>query len=162
MARTVHDVIRHHTVLDLGPLPAPRLPPTATVHQAVQMLVRGRRGAVVVVEGSRPVGIFTERDLLYRLSREVLSSAEDRRRLPLRDVMTSPPVTVERRTSLSEAIDAMFDHRYRHLVVVDGSGDLRGLLTTGDVVQFLTDQFPEQTVNLPPRLHQHYARPEGG
>jgi len=55
----------------------------------------------------------------------------------------------------------MVSHHHRHLVVVDRDGDLKGLLTTNDIVQFLTDQFPEETINLPPRLHQKYETPEG-
>ena len=60
-------VLQQSALLDLGPLPAPRLTPVATVQQALQFLVRGRRGAIVVVEGLRPVGIFTERDVVYRI-----------------------------------------------------------------------------------------------
>ena len=55
----------------------------------------------------------------------------------------------------------MVERKYRHLVVIDRAGQLRGLLTTSDIIQFLTDQFPEDTVNLPPRLHQQYRSPEG-
>ncbi len=55
----------------------------------------------------------------------------------------------------------MVEHGYRHLVVVDRDGELKGLLTSNDLVQYLTDQFPEETVNLPPRLRQQYLSPEG-
>ena len=46
-------------------------------------------------------------------------------------------------------------------MVVDRHGDLRGLLCTTDLVQFIIDQFPEEIVNLPPRLRQQYQSPEG-
>ena len=78
----VRDLIRQSRVLDLGPLPAPRLEPSVTVHQALPFLVRGRRGAIVIVEGTRPVGIFTERDVLYRLPGGMFTSPEERCRLP--------------------------------------------------------------------------------
>ena len=158
---SLRDLIRENKVLDLGPLPAPRLAPNATVHQALQFLVRGRRGAIVVVTGSRPVGIFTERDVLYRLPGGLFTSREHRNRVPLGEVMSQPPVTVRRSDPVAEAIELMVKEQYRHLVVVDRRGDLRGLLTTNDIVQFLTDQFPEETVNLPPRLRQQYRSPEG-
>ncbi len=158
---TVGDLIRQNTVLDLGPLPAPRLTPNATVHQGLQFLMRGRRGAIVIVEELVPVGIFTERDVVYRLSSDILTSRETRRRMPLSEVMSKPPVTIRRRATLQEALETMAARQYRHLVVVDAAGDLKGLLTTKDIVQFLTDQFPEDTVNLPPRLHQQYHTPEG-
>ena len=44
---------------------------------------------------------------------------------------------------------------------MDREGDLKGLLTSNDLIQYLTDQFPEETVNLPPRLRQRYRSPEG-
>jgi CBS domain-containing protein len=122
------------------------------------MLVRGRRGGVVVVEGARPVGIYTERDVLQ--ARGVAGPRERTGRTPLGSVMTRPVVTVRRDATLREAIESMVGGR-RHLVVVDSRGELRGLLTTSDIVQFLTDQFPEDAVNLPPRLRQRFERPEG-
>lgn len=159
--KAIRDLIRQTRVLDLGPLPAPRLAPNATVHQALQFLVRGRRGAIVVIEGTSPVGIFTERDVLYRIPDGLFTSREQRRQTPLREVMSQPPFTVSRQATLLEAIEMMARRECRHLVVVDGNGGLRGLLTSNDLVQFLTDQFPEHTVNLPPKLRQQYRRPEG-
>ncbi len=157
----VRDLIRQSRVLDLGPLPAPRLEPSVTVHQALPFLVRGQRGAIIIVEDMRPVGIFTERDVLYRLPGGMFASAEERRHTPVRAVMSQPPVTVLRQATLAEAIETMDRLKHRHLVVIDGRGNLRGLLTTNDLVQFLTDQFPEDTVNLPPRLRQQYTSSEG-
>ena len=157
----LRDLIRDNLVLDLGPLPAPRLAPNATVHQALQFLLRGRRGAVVAVEGTRPVGIFTERDVLFRVPEGLFASRERIRRAPVDEVMSRPPVTVRRQATLFDAIQAMVRHECRHLVVIDRTGDLRGLLTSSDIVQYLTDQFPEETLNLPPRLHQQYHSPEG-
>lgn len=159
----VADILRTHRVADLGPLPAPRLPGRTTIQQALAFLVRGRRGAIVAVEPGtlRPVGIFTERDVLTRLCADVLSDRAVRARKPLTDVMSSPCISIRRRASLHEAIDTMASRGFRHLVVVDRHGELQGLLTTGDVVQYLTDRFPEETVNLPPRLHQRFPSAEG-
>ena len=107
------------------------------------------------------MGIFTERDVLYRLRGGLLKSKERRKGTALREVMSSPAVTVHRQASLLEAIETMDELAHRHLVVVDRDGNLRGLLTSNDLIHYLTDQFPEDTVNLPPRLHQEYGRPEG-
>jgi CBS domain-containing protein len=158
---TVRDLIRRNRVLDLGLLPAPRISPRATVHQALQFLMRGRRGAIVAVDGAKPVGIFTERDVVYKLSSGLFKSRAERRKTPLSEVMSRPPVTVQRQAPLVEAVEMMVGRQYRHLVVVDRNDELKGLLTTGDIVQFLTDQFPEETVNLPPHLRQQYRQPEG-
>ena len=160
--KLIHDLIRESRVLDLGPLPAPRLAPGAAVQQVLQILARGRRGAVVAVDEELvPVGIFTERDVIYRLRGGPKARTEERRKTALRDVMSEPPVTIRRQATLLEAIETMDRLAHRHLVVVDRDGRLRGLLTTNDLIQFLTDQFPEDTVNLPPRLHQRYDSAEG-
>jgi len=150
---SLKDLIAENRVLDLGPLPAPRLAPNATMRQALQFLVRGRRGAIVVVDGLRPLGIFTERDVLLR---EVARDTT-----PVSEMMSRPPITIRRSASLRDAVAAMVEKGCRHLVVVDREGDLKGLLTSNDLIQYLTDQFPEETVNLPPRLHQRYRTPEG-
>jgi CBS domain-containing protein len=157
----LRELIRDSLVMDLGPLPAPRLAPRATVYQALQFLLRGRRGAVVAVEGARPVGIFTERDVLIRLPEGLFALRDRLRTAPLDEVMSKPPLTVKRQETLLEAIRSMARNGCRHLVVVDREGALRGLLTSSDIVQHLTDQFPEETLNLPPHLDQQYRSPEG-
>ena len=158
---TLAELLAEARVLDLGPLPAPRLAPSAALQQVLPFLARGRRGAVVAVDGNRPVGIFTERDVVRRLADGSLGSGEERSRIALREVMSGPPITARRQATLADATRRMVEHGVRHLVIVDRQGDLRGLLITNDLVQFLTDRFPEQTLNLPPRLHQQYRSREG-
>jgi len=157
----LHDLIRQNRVLELGPLPAPRLAPTATIHEALQFLVRGRRGAIVLVQKMRPVGIVTERDIIYRLSGELLTSRRERARMPVSRIMSRPPLVVQQQDGLLDALQVMSEKKCRHLVVIDRAGELKGMLTTADIIQFVADQFPEQTVNLPPRLRQHYDRRGG-
>ena len=158
---TVEELFQEHRVRDLGPLPAPRLAVNATVHHAIQMLVRARRGAVVILDALEPIGIFTERDVIYRLGDGLFAGQENHRHTPIREVMTHPVVTVSRNATIAEAIQKMHQEQHRHLVVTDERGELRGLLTSSDLVQFLTDQFPEATVHLPPQLRQQFHHPEG-
>ena len=158
---TVRDMLGRNRVLDLGPLPAPRLEPNATAHQAIQFLRRGRRGALVVVERMTPVGILTERDVLNRIQKGIFTSRRERMHTALSAIMSRPPTTVRRQTTLADAIGRMVELKHRHLVVVDRQGELRGLLTTNDLIQFVTDQFPEEIVNLPPHLRQQYRSSEG-
>lgn len=159
---TLSQTIRGTKILDLGPLIAPELPPNATAQQALLHLVRGRRGALVVVEDGHAVGIFTERDVLRNMKDDQFATAEARRSLLLRQIMSSPALTVRRQATLDVAIDIMAKRKHRHLVVVDREGRVAGLLTANDLTQFLSDQYPKETVNLPPRLHQVYRSAEGG
>jgi len=125
------------------------------------MMLKARRGAVVVVNQRAPVGIFTERDIVYRYASGAHRPSGNGRHAPLREVMSQPLVTAGRGAPLSDAMHLMVDRDCRHLVIVDDDGDLLGLLTTADLVQFLTDRFPEETVHLPPRLRQQFDHPEG-
>lgn len=156
--RTIRDILRQARILDLGARPAPLLPPDAPVDEAVRALAAGRRGAVVLVEAGRPAGILTERDVVERLRGVVPAGSPPP---SARDFMSTDLATARRHTPLMEAVRSMVARGCRHLIVVDAAGGLLGLITTGDIVQFLSDQFPEETLALPPRLRQSFREPEG-
>ena len=150
----------------MGPLPAPRLGLNATAYQGLQMLLRARRGALVVLDdspgtGPRPVGIFTQRTVVDHLADGLFTTRELRRHGPIRDVMTTPPVMIRRNRSVAEGAEALVATVDQHLVVTDDDGVLRGLLTMPDIVQFVVDHFPEETLHLPPGLAQDFECPEG-
>jgi CBS domain-containing protein len=69
---------------------------------AIQMRSRGHT-CVLVARGGKPVGIVTERDVLYR----VVASGRDPNKVMLKEVMSSPLITVNPKTSLSEAMTLM-------------------------------------------------------
>jgi CBS domain-containing protein len=107
-----------------------------TVSDAVEILATRRIGALPVRDAKEDVvGIFSERDVLYSLRRHgaaVLS-------LKVRDVMTSPVVTVTPDTSVMEALALMTKRRFRHLPVVDGAR-MVGFISIGDLVKFRIDR----------------------
>lgn len=100
----------------------PRLPVEARLDSALAAMESTRQSCVVVVDGERPLGIITERDVV----RFYLDSPA---RTLLGDVMTQPVVTVLIDSPLNEAAQLMLDRGFRHLVVVDRSNCLLGLLT---------------------------------
>lgn len=102
----------------------------ASVREAVQQLAGKRIGAMPVLRGDVPVGIFSERDVLYRLAEEG-ALCLDR---TVSEVMTAPPITVEPRTSCDEAMALMSRRRIRHLPVIDG-GRMVGFISIGDIVK---------------------------
>ncbi len=156
-------ILQETTISQMGRLPAPSLPEDATLREAIELLVRGHRGGVVFVDGeNRPLGILSERDVLRRVADSALGDPAEQEKVPAADVMTRDPVTIPRTDSLFRAVQLMNQHGYRRLVIRDDDGKLAGLLATRDVIQFLTDQFPDETVNLPPRLRQEFRTPEGG
>ncbi|HSG24459.1 MAG TPA: CBS domain-containing protein, partial [Azonexus sp.] len=100
----------------------PRLPVDATLDNALAAMALTRQSCVVVVDGEQPLGIVTERDVV-RLFLDKQGGAR------LGTVMTQPVSTVLIDSSLSEAAQQMLDLGFRHLVVVDRSNRLLGLLT---------------------------------
>jgi CBS domain-containing protein len=88
-------------------------------------------GSVLVVEGSRLVGIFTERDLVRALD-EGASLDE-----PLSKHMSSPPVTANEDESLESVVRKMLNEGLRHIPVVKVEGAPLGVISIKDVVEYL-------------------------
>ena len=84
-------------------------------------------------DGNRPVGTFTERDLLSR----VIRPRRDPVRTLVRDVMTPDVVCVTPDTDLGEAMAVMTERRCRHLPVVV-EGRLSGLVSIGDIIRHMS------------------------
>jgi citrate synthase len=92
-----------------------------------------RVGSVVVVDGARPVGIFTERDLV-----RCASSAPDPAAALVADWMTADPDTCGPDQSCNAAFHSLADHGYRHIPVVvgsDGNAELVGVVSLRDLMR---------------------------
>ena len=89
-------------------------PPATSVSAAARLMRRCEVGAVLVVEKGRLVGIFTERDAVYR----VMARNRDPRRTRLGQVMTPEPKTVAPDESFGYALLLMREHGFRHAPVV--------------------------------------------
>ena len=81
------------------------------------------------------VGIFSERDVVYRMAEEG-SACLDRR---VDEVMTAPPITVPPQTKVLEALSLMTRRRIRHLPVLEGE-ILCGFISIGDLVKSRIDE----------------------
>ena len=104
--------------------------PDATVYHALTVMAEKNIGALVVREGERVVGIFSERDY----ARQVVLKGKASKDTPIRDVMTSRVVFVRPQQSLEECMALMTDKHIRHLPVLD-EAKLVGILSIGDVVK---------------------------
>ena len=126
--------------------------PDSTIIEAVWVMNRNRVGAVLVVNGPRLVGIFSERDALTR----VIESGLDATATPVKDVMTSDVVTVPSHRTVEEALAVMTERRIRHLPVFD-EGRIIGIVSIGDLTrwmirdrEFLIDQLYNYVVDQYP------------
>lgn len=104
--------------------------PAATVREAIELMARQRIGALLVVEGERIAGIFTERDYVQKVEVRGRSATGT----PISEVMTSGVMFVTPATTTQECMALMTDKRLRHLPVMD-QGKLVGLISIGDLVK---------------------------
>lgn len=109
--------------------------PHDMVIDAVQVMNTHRIGALVVVDGVRVVGIFTERDALRR----IVGSLRDPSRTRVNEVMTQAVVTARPGMVLSEALRLCTERRFRHLPVVENDR-LVGMVSLGDLTRTLLDE----------------------
>lgn len=103
--------------------------PGTSVQNAVAMMNDRGTGSVLVLDGGKLTGIFTERDLMRR----VVAARMDPGATPLRDVMTTALVTCTPGATIDDCETLMSERRIRHLPVVEG-GTVRGVITTGDLL----------------------------
>ena len=100
------------------------LEPDRTIDEALALMKHYRISGVPITEGPKLVGILTNRDLRFM---------KDTRKL-VREVMTSENlITVPEGTTLEEAAEILHEHRIEKLLVVNGAGELRGLITVKDI-----------------------------
>jgi len=114
-----------------------------TVAQAIELLAVHRIGALPVIDTGSVVGIFSERDAIYKL-RE-LGPAALALRVP--DAMTSPAVTVDPGTGALDALSLMTRRRIRHLPVIEG-GRMMGFVSIGDLVKYRIEQIQSEATAL--------------
>jgi len=115
-------------------------------------------GCILVNDGDDLVGIFTERDVLIKIS---IADVDESKAVD--EFMTKDPVTMNLNDKISEAVGKMSAHGYRHLPIMDqDEGNCVGILTAKIIIGYVVEYLPEQVYNLPPSLDQSMSTPEGG
>ena len=102
---------------------------TATVHEAALLMKQQGKGALLVVDGARLIGIFTERDIVFR----VVASGHDPKSTRLADVMTPQPQTIHPNEPFLHALRIMHKGGFRHLPVVENDWPL-GIVSARDAL----------------------------
>jgi CBS domain-containing protein len=102
---------------------------TTTVLEAAREMKQRNVGAVMVVEAGRLVGIFTERDALFR----VVANSRDAQHTVLSEVMTRSPQTVHPDKSFADALHMMHAGGFRHVPVVEDGRPI-GVVTARDAL----------------------------
>lgn len=123
--------------------PPATAPKSATVFDAASRMKEQGKGALLVVDGSRLIGIFTERDALFK----VIAAGRDPATTMLAEVMTPQPQTMHPDEPFVKALRIMHKHGFRHLPVVEHGRPL-GVVSARDA---LDDDLYELRVELAQR-----------
>lgn len=110
--------------------------PATTVSQAAALMAESAFGAVLVVDEGRLVGIFTERDAVFR----VVARGLEAHRTTLAEVMTPAPVTVHPDTTFGHALQLMHKYGFRHVPVVEGPRPI-GIVSGRDALDPELEEF---------------------
>ncbi len=106
--------------------------PDETVYRALEVLAEKEIGALVVVEGERVVGIFSERDYARKVILQKRSSSSTKvKELMIKNVIYASPDD-----SIQDSMAVMTNSRIRHLPVIE-DGKLCGMVTSGDIINHI-------------------------
>ncbi len=138
--RSIRSIIAGQT-----PVTAPK---SATIVEAARLMRQHTVGSIMVVDGTRLIGIFTERDGLFR----VLAASRDPATTRLADVMTPQPQTIHPDEPFLHALKMMHEGKFRHLPVVEYERPL-GMVSVRDALD-------EDHIELRAELEQREAMRE--
>jgi CBS domain-containing protein len=119
----------------------------ASVYSAIEMMAEKRVGALLVVDDGHLVGVISERDY----ARKVILKGRSSRDTFIREIMTPSPIAIDCDTSVEEAMRIMTDNRIRHLPVINPEGHVAGVLSLGDLVNWIVTTQDETIAHL-----EHY------
>ncbi len=138
--KTVHDVLHHRSRLKGGDGTGEvfSIAPIASVFEAIEMMSNHHVGALPVMIDDKLVGIVSERDY----ARKVILKDKSSKTTRVSEIMTRDVVTVTDHDRISDCVDLMIDHHFRHLVVVD-EGVVTGMLSLRDLFVEIIDEQSE-------------------
>lgn len=131
-------------LIRLGNKPPLTVTPDETVIHAAKTMTERRVGAATVVDSTGVLGVVTERDVMQK----VVAAGLDPTVTRVRDVMSSPALTVGVKTSVESAAELMRQHHIRHLVVIDDNGNLVGMLALRYLLYDLMDDLKRNVGDL--------------
>jgi CBS domain-containing protein len=137
-AMTIEIILQHNASHDLVSCECDE-----PVYEVVKRLAEKRIGAMPVLRDGQVQGIFSERDLVYRIA----SDGDTVLKQPVKEVMTAPAVTITSGTSILAALSLMTRRRIRHLPVVD-DGALKGFVSIGDLVKYRIEMIEQEAAAM--------------
>src|SRR5499427_8150178 len=105
---------------------------SSSVYQTIDLMIQKGVASIVVSTAGTPHGIFTERDVLKR----VAAKGIDTKQTQVKQVMTSPLVTMAKTALIGEALTEMYRRDIRNMPVIEPGGELIGIVSMPDILQY--------------------------
>ena len=122
--------------------------PDAPVLEAIRLMAEHGVGALLVMSGEQLVGVVSERDY----ARKVILKGRASNDTPVRQIMSSPVLTVQADQYVHDCMRIMSEKRIRHLPVVDATGVI-GVLSIGDLVRAVLEEQQRTIADLEQYIH---------
>jgi CBS domain-containing protein len=132
------------------------LEPSDSLSKAIEVMKQDEGGCAIVCEHGRVVGIFTERDVLTKIIGESVAMNE-----PVSKWMSPVVATLSPDATIGDAVAVMTEKSYRNIPLVK-NGQLAGSISVFDVISYLAESYPKETMNLPPNHDQVMDSEHGG
>jgi CBS domain-containing protein len=124
------------------------VPPDAPVLEAIRLMAEHGVGALLVMQGEELQGVVSERDY----ARKVILKGRSSNETAVREIMSSPVLTVRADQSVHDCMRIMSEHRIRHLPVIDEQGVI-GVLSIGDLVRAVVEEQQRTIADLEQYIH---------
>jgi CBS domain-containing protein len=141
----------------LDPRHAVTVAESATIREAISLMLDRQIGAVLVVKDGRAVGIFTERDVLRRVATSGIDQGHT-----VAEVMTRAPECLGLDDGIAFALNRMIVGGFRHVPIVEDDGAPLAVLSLREVVAFIVALLPSRVLNLPPEPRHEVRSTDGG
>ena len=157
-AKTIEEILKETKIYQILRPKCVNAGPEFTLQQALDLMHQEKSGYIVIRdEHLHVLGIFTERDVLMKVMRSGVDLKD-----PVKKYMNTELVELFKSDTVGAAIDAMKKYNIRHIPLVDELGQMTGVLSVRTIVNFLSELFPTEVFNLPPKADQHFHTAEGG
>lgn len=130
--------------------------PGTSLHEAIERMKEDEGGCAIICEAGCIMGIFTERDLISKVIGEEVD-----KNAPVSRYMTPSVETLSADATIGDAVELMNRKGYRNIPLVR-DGKLSGSISVFDIITYLAESYPKETMNLPPVPAQVMDTQEGG
>jgi CBS domain-containing protein len=139
-------VLVHDPISNAASFPPIVVEAETSLSEVLRKMREAGRGAVLIVRAGRLAGIFTERDVLLRIAGFPI----DVERSTVAEHMTPDPHTLPADSSVAYALNKMVVEGFRHIPLIDADGYPTGMVSMRDLIDYLSDFFSKDVLNLPP------------